>query len=247
MAHSFVQAHDAEIDALEHFARCFPDKTVLLIDTYDAPAAAIAVAELAVRLREEGIRIGGVRIDSGDLAQLAAEVRQVLDANGGEELIIFASGNLDEYALAEDFRDSPVDGYGIGTRLDVSADAPYLDCAYKLQEYAGRARRKVSAGKETWPGRKQVFRRRDPTGRLQGDVVAVEDDTQGGEPLLSAVMRNGKRLAVSPPLEVIRKRAAVQLDSLPPALREPRARGTYPVEIAASLRALAAAVDRAHR
>lgn len=247
MAHSFVQAHDAEIDALEHFARCFPDQTILLIDTYDPLEAAAAVADLAVRLREEGIRIGGVRIDSGDLAKVAAGVRHVLDANGCEELVIFASGNLDEYELCDEFQDAPIDGYGIGTRLDVSADAPYLDCAYKLQEYAGRPRRKISPGKETWPGRKQVFRCRDKRGRVLGDVIAAEDDAQDGEPLLQPMMRNGRRLSPSPSLEAVRERAANELESLPEALRGVRGTAAYPVKIAESLERLAAEIDRGLR
>lgn len=158
MAHSYVQAHDDELDAFEHFARTFPDGAVLLIDTYDTLAAAEAVVDLAQRLASEGIRSAGVRLDSGNMATLPNQVRQILDDGGCGDITILVSGSLDEEKLARDFAGLPIEGFGIGTRLDVSADAPSLDCAYKLEEYAGKPRRKCSAGKATLPGRKQVFR-----------------------------------------------------------------------------------------
>ena len=153
MAHSFIQAHDNEIEAFEHFADANSGDIVLLIDTYDTEAAAIKVADLAAALKERGIKIKGVRIDSGDLGKHAASVRAILDEARLHDVTIFASGNLDEYALRDLIsNEAPIDGFGLGTRLDTSSDAPYLDCAYKLQEYAGRPRRKHSEGKATWPG-----------------------------------------------------------------------------------------------
>src|SRR5690606_5446231 len=132
----------------------------------------------------------------------------------------------------------------IGTRLDTSADAPYLDCAYKLQEYAGRARRKRSTGKATWPGRKQVYRRVGTDGRIVGDILTVEDDRQEGEPLLQQVMRGGQRLAPSPSLSEIRQHAAAELARLPEHLRQLQVEPPYPVTIAQTLYDLAEAVDR---
>ena len=153
MAHSFVQAHDDEISAFARFAEANPGNVVLLIDTYETEAAAEKVVRLAPELKKLGIDIQGVRIDSGDLGLHARKVRAILDEAGLREVRIFASGNLDEY-LVRDLIESnaPIDAFGIGTRIDTSSDAPYLDCAYKLQEYAGRARRKRSEGKTTWPG-----------------------------------------------------------------------------------------------
>ncbi|HSJ80249.1 MAG TPA: nicotinate phosphoribosyltransferase [Thiobacillus sp.] len=244
MAHSFIQAHDDETLAFEHFAHAQPDNVVLLIDTWDTEAAAHKVVALAPKLTHAGIRIKGVRIDSGDLAEHARRVRAILDAGGLEHVIIFASGDLDEVALRDMLAaGAPVDGFGVGTRVDTSSDQPYLDCAYKLQEYAGRARRKRSEGKATWPGRKQVFRRHDADGRMAGDVVTLESDPQPGEPLLAPVMRGGRRLAPSPSLEAVRRHAADNLARLPQALRRLEA-FDYPVEIAPSLRQLAAEVDR---
>jgi nicotinate phosphoribosyltransferase len=243
MAHSFVQAHGDEALAFEHFADAQPDNVVLLIDTYDTEAAAHKVVALAPRLKETGIRIKGVRIDSGDLADHARRVRRILDDGGLAEATIFASGDLDEYALRDMLAaGAPVDGFGIGTRLDTSSDMPYLDCAYKLQEYAGRPRRKRSEGKQTWPGRKQVYRRYDGEGRMAGDVVTAEGDAQPGEPLLVPAMRGGKRLA-APSLEQARERAAENLARLPEPLRRLDGPYDYPVEISAALHRLAAQAD----
>jgi nicotinate phosphoribosyltransferase len=243
MAHSFVQAHDDEALAFAHFAQAQPDNVVLLIDTWDTEAAARKVVGLAPRLAQAGIRVKGVRIDSGDLAWHAREVRAILDAGGLRETIIFVSGDLDEYALRDLLAaGAPIDGFGVGTRVDTSSDLAYLDCAYKLQEYAGRARRKRSEGKATWPGRKQVYRRHDAGGRMAGDVVTLESDPQAGEPLLAPVMRAGRRLAPPPALSAVRRRAADNLARLPEPLRRLEEQD-YPVEIAPALHELAARVD----
>jgi len=244
MAHSFIQAHDDEALAFEHFAHAQPDNVVLLIDTWDTEAAAHKVVELAPRLASAGIRIKGVRIDSGDLAEHARRVRRILDAGGLHHVTIFLSSDLDEIALSDMLEaGAPVDGFGVGTHMDTSSDQPYLDCAYKLQEYAGRARRKRSEGKATWPGRKQVYRHHDADGRMARDVVTLESDVQAGEPLLIPVMRGGHRLAPSPSLKEVRRHAAASLARLPEPLRRLET-FDYPVEIAPALHELAAEVDR---
>jgi nicotinate phosphoribosyltransferase len=244
MAHSFVQAHESEAEAFEHFARDEPGRVVLLLDTYDTEAATRTVGALARKLAPQGIQIHGVRLDSGDLAAEARRVRQILDAEGLREVTIFASGGLDE----RDVRDlldagAPIDGFGIGTRLDTSADAPYLDCAYKLQEYAGRPRRKRSVGKATWPGRKQVFRRFDTSGRMQEDLLALEGEPQEGTPLLRPVMRSGRRVGPLPSLAQARAHALASLASLPEELRSLDPAGPFPVRISPALRELAREVD----
>lgn len=244
MAHSFVQAHEDEAQAFECFAHAQPDNVVLLIDTWDTEAAAHKVVALAPGLEKAGIRIKGVRIDSGDLAEHARRVRRILDAGGLQDVIIFASGDLDEYALRDMLgAGAPVDGFGVGTRVDTSSDQPYLDCAYKLQEYAGQARRKRSEGKATWPGRKQVYRRFDADGHMAGDTVTLETAGQAGEPLLVPVMRGGGRLASAPTLADVRGVAAGNLARLPEPLRQLKD-DDYPVEIASALHKLAAQVDR---
>lgn len=245
MAHSFVQAHDDEALAFEHFAHAQPDNVVLLIDTYDTEAAARKVVALAPKLERKGIRIKGVRIDSGNLADHARQVRQILDAGGLQHVTIFASGDLDEYVLRDMFASgAPIDGLGIGTRMDTSSDMPYLDCAYKLQEYAGKARRKRSEGKQTWPGRKQVYRSFDADGRIASDVVTLEGDAQTGEPLLIPVMRAGKCLAAAATLADIRSHASASLARLPQELRQLQEPCEYRVEIASALHELAEQVDQ---
>jgi nicotinate phosphoribosyltransferase len=247
MAHSFVEAHDDEAAAFQRFAEACPQNAVLLIDTYDTEAAARKVVELAPRLAQRGIRVRGVRLDSGDLAALSRSVRRILDEGSLGEATIFASGNLDEYRIRDLVAGgAPIDGFGVGTSLVTSSDAPYLDAVYKLQEYAGTPRRKRSTGKATWPGRKQVYRHYDGAGCFAHDVVSVEGDEQRGEPLLVPVMRKGKRLGAPESLAAIRERAAGQLAKLPERLRAlESAASPYRVEIAPALRKLASQVDRA--
>lgn len=245
MAHSFIQAHGSEEDAFLAFARARPQRLVLLIDTYDTERAAGAVARLASRLTAEGIHVHGVRIDSGDLAMHAHSVRAILDAHGLKQITIFASGGLDEAEIARLLSaGAPIDGFGVGTSLTTSADAPALDCAYKIQEYEGLARRKTSEGKATWPGRKQVFRSCDAAGLLAGDVLGLADELLPGEPLLQPVMRAGRRLGPPEPLDTIRARVRDQLNALPPRLRIPQSTSPVPVVPSPNLRALADEVDR---
>jgi nicotinate phosphoribosyltransferase len=243
MAHSFIQAHDDEVAAFRHFARARPDSLVLLLDTYDTERAAEKVVALAPELAAEGIVLSGVRLDSGDLGAHARKVRAILDAGGLEAVQIFASGGLDEQAIAE-LCDSaaPIDGFGIGTALTTAQDAPALDCAYKLQEYAGRARRKLSEGKATWPGRKQVFRRFDAAGRPCGDLLTLADERRDGVPLLKPVMRAGHRLEALPDLATLRRATLERLAALPPALAALAPADPYPVTVSETLRKLAASI-----
>ena len=244
MAHSFIQAYDDEAVAFENFARSRPDNLTLLIDTYDTLAAARKVVALAPRLKADGITINAVRIDSGDLVESSKAVRRIFDDGGLVGVSIFASGGLDEDSIAELLRaGAPIDGFGVGASLTASSDVPVLDCAYKLQEYAGLARRKQSVGKVTWPGRKQVWRRYGTDGRMASDLISLESDKEDGEPLIQLVMQGGRRIAPSPPLADIRVRAARDLERLPEDLRRLRQGASYPVEVAPSLVRLGAEVD----
>jgi nicotinate phosphoribosyltransferase len=244
MAHSFIQAYDDESAAFEDFAQSRPQNLTFLIDTYDTEAAARKVVALAPRLKARGITIRSVRLDSGDLIALSKQVRRILDEGGLTAVSIFASGGLDEDSLAEMLQaGAPIDGFGIGTSLTTSSDVPALDCAYKLQEYAGLARRKRSTGKATWPGRKQVWRRYGPDGCMTGDVLSLESDHQEGEPLLQLVMRGGRRVAPPPTLAETRARAARDLARLPEPLRQLKPEGSYPVQVADALVRLASEVD----
>jgi nicotinate phosphoribosyltransferase len=245
MAHSFIQAHKDETAAFEHFAQTQPDNVVLLLDTYDTEAAAQRVVTLAPILKGRGIPVKGVRLDSGDLADHARNVRRILDEGGLRDAQILASGNLDEYRLSELMRSgAPIDSFAVGTAMTTSADAPALDCAYKLQEYGGRPCRKRSEGKATWPGRKQVYRQCAHDGRLGQDVVTTLADTPSGEPLLQPVMQHGRRLSPVPGLTEVRQRVSAQLAQLPDALRSLETVPAYEAKISASLLRLAQEVDR---
>lgn len=245
MAHSFIEVHDDEVVAFDRFAKARPEDVIFLIDTYDTEAGARKVVNLAPRLKAAGIKIRGVRLDSGDMIALSKVVRRILDEGGLPEVTIFASGGLDEDDLMDMARaNAPINGFGIGTSLTTSSDAPALDCAYKLQEYAGVPRRKLSVGKATWPGRKQVWRHYGADGRMSGDVFSVEDDNQKGVPLIHEVMRGGKRLYPLPTLDEIRAYAAEQLQHLPTPLRELDPEATYPVGVSEALKNLAASFER---
>jgi nicotinate phosphoribosyltransferase len=243
MAHSFVQVHDDEMTAFENFARSRPDGVILLIDTYDTEAGARKVVQLAPKLKADGIAIRGVRIDSGDLAAMARKVRTILDAGGLNDVIILVSGGINEDVLQTmTATKAPIDGYGIGVNLDASIDAPSLDCAYKLQEYAGRPRRKLSEGKVTWPGRKQIWRRFGDDGRMSGDTLSLENDSHKGDLLVVPVMRAGKRIAPAPKLSQIREHAARELARLPEPLRRLEKSDDYPVRFSEKLKELAAEI-----
>jgi len=189
--------------------------------------------------------VAGVRLDSGDLIALSKSVRQILDEGGLAQVTIFASGGLDEDELLAAARaNAPIDGFGVGTSLTTSFDVPALDCAYKLQEYAGLARRKLSSGKVTWPGRKQVWRRFGSNGRMAGDVLSVEEDDHPGERLIQSVMLGGRRLHKPESLTEIRARAAHNIEALPEPLRRLDPDATYPVTVSEGLVRLAAEVDK---
>jgi nicotinate phosphoribosyltransferase len=245
MAHAFVQAHDDENLAFEHFARSHPDNAVMIIDTYDTENAAHKIVSLSSRLQKDGITIKGVRLDSGDLAEHAFKVRAILDAGGLRNCQIFASGNLDEFSIRDLIaQGAPIDGFGIGSRLDTSADVPYFDSAYKIQEYKGIFRRKKSEGKATLPGRKQIYRFYENNNIMTHDILTLSDDhQQGGKDLLRPFMRAGKRISEPVTLEQARKFAASECASLPEYLRKPEESTPYPVIISQKLKALTAEVD----
>ncbi len=246
MAHSYVAAFPREIDAFRAFGQAFPAHTTLLIDTYDTMAGARKAAEVAKEMEARGQRLGSVRLDSGDLIALSREVRKVLDDAGLGYVRIFASGGLDEEMVERCVEEgAPIDGFGVGTRMDVSADAPYLDMAYKLVQYAGRHALKTSTGKETWPGEKQVHRFRGANGGFAEDLLALHDEPPPpgeAEPLLRTVIRDGRLVEPHPTLAAIRERCAAQVAALPEAVRRLRDANTYPVRYSQRLVALQGAL-----
>jgi nicotinate phosphoribosyltransferase len=243
MAHSYVQVHESELEAFREFAAVYPE-TVLLIDTYDTLEGVRNVIRLARELGS-AFRVRALRLDSGDLLALSVEARRMLDEAGLGRVGLFASGGLDEDVIADLVaRGAPIAGFGVGTAMGVSADAPSLDAAYKLVAYAGRGRMKLSSGKATVPGRKQVFRVEDH-GEAVRDVVAVFGEVLPGRPLLAPAMRSGQRVRRGPSLEEARALAREERERLPARLRAlAPARPPYPVELSA---ALAAERDRVRR
>jgi len=237
MGHSYIQAHDREIDAFRAFLQLYP-QAILPVDTYDPRRGLETVIELA---RELGpaFRARGVRLDSGNLAELASLARRLLDEAGLGRLEIFASGGLDEYAISGLLgREAPIDAFGVGTDMGVSSDAPALDLAYKLTSYAGQGRLKTSPGKQVLPGQKQVVRVAE-SGRAVRDVVCRWAEQHPGRPLLRQVMRGGRRLPEAlEDLGAARERARAELALLPDRIRtiEPDDI-TYPVELSPALRA----------
>ena len=206
--------------------------------------AAIAVAG---EIREAGQALRAIRIDSGDFARLSALARAMLDGAGLREVEIFVSGGLDEFEVDSLVRaGAPIDGFGVGTKAGVSADAPWTDCAYKLVEYDGRPLFKLSPGKASLPGRKQVYRSRDDEGRFLRDTIDLDEEPppDGAAPLLEEVMRGGRVAAPSPPLPDIRARLAGELASLPSPHKALKSPARYEVRVSDRLDALRARLVR---
>ncbi|MFJ2477163.1 nicotinate phosphoribosyltransferase [Streptomyces sp. NPDC087659] len=222
MAHSYIEAFPDEEEAFRAFARAHPGPVTFLVDTYDTDLGVRTAARVLADIRRgPGC---AVRLDSGDLGALAHRARGILDRAGLAEVRIIASGGLDEYAVDELVRGgAPIDVYAVGTKVGTAADAPYLDAAYKLVEYAGRPVMKLSSAKATAPAPKQVFR--GPGGR---DVVGLEGEEppDGGEPLLRTVMLGGRRTGPPDTLAAARARFEADLASLPETAR--RIRGVQP-------------------
>lgn len=244
MAHSFITSFDEEIDAFRAFARTFPDDTVLLIDTYDTIGGAGKAATVAKEMADQGKKLRGVRLDSGDMAALSKNVRNILDENGLGEVKIFASGGFDEYKIDEVLaRGARIDAFGVGTKMGVSADGPYTDMSYKLVRYDGNSKLKLSSGKRTLVDRKQVYRH-TVAGRPARDTIALRDEPMNGDPLLQPVMQNGKPLEKPELLAEIQKRFQEQFTSLDDRYKSIRDPDAYPVELSAQLNALQSEVVR---
>jgi nicotinate phosphoribosyltransferase len=244
MAHSFVMSYEKEIDAFRAFAKTFPADSTLLIDTYDDLAGAEKAARVAKELEKKGCRLGGVRLDSGNLAEISKKVRQLLDEKGLRYVRIFASGDLDEFRIAELLKNgAKIDAFGVGTKMGTSADKPYVDVIYKLCETLSEKGvfspiMKLSVGKVTLPGRKQVYRFKDANGNFSGDMIALADEKVKGDPLLVKVMEKGELIYDLPSLDEIRAAAAENLSKLPAKYKELTGAPAYPVKLSQDLEKL---------
>jgi nicotinate phosphoribosyltransferase len=245
MAHSFISSFPSEIEAFRAYAGAFPDRTVLLLDTYDTIQGAWHAAEVGRELEDAGHRLAGVRLDSGDFGSLSRQVRQILDDAGLGYVNIIASGGLDEYQIQDLLQaGAPIDQFGVGTRVGVSDDAPWSDMAYKLVRYDQMPVMKLSTGKTSLPGGKQVLRLKTPQGRFDRDILACEDENlPGGEALLELVMQDGRRLGSKPQLDDIRSRLAQDLARLDGHYQRLYNPPRYPVTLSARLERLAAQVQ----
>jgi nicotinate phosphoribosyltransferase len=234
MAHSYVMRFDNEADAFLTYARDFPGRAIFLIDTYDTEQGARTTVEVAAKLEPE-LRPRAVRLDSGDIDRLSRSVRAILDDGGLDDVRIFASGDLDEYRIADlTAAGAPIDAFGVGTQLGTSGDAPHVAVVYKLVEDATGPKVKLSTDKVTLPGRKQVFRVTGADGELHSDVLALEGETIAeGRPVLGPVMRDGRRLEAVEPLDALRDRCRASLAALPERLRA-LAPGSPPYEVRTS-------------
>ncbi len=223
MAHSFVMVFEEEEQAFRAFQRHFPDRTVFLIDTYDT----LEGAQKAVKLMKEGIKVVGVRIDSGDIRELSFKVRQIFDREGFRDVKILVSGGVDEYDIEEWVKEGcPIDAFGVGTKLLTSSDSPYLDIAYKLVEYEGKPKVKTSPGKATFPYKRQVIRHYDGGFMLYDEVLPYKE---GG--LVEKVLEGGRLVKPLPTLDQIRDVFMENIKSLPPRLRSISQQEAYEVRL----------------
>ena len=240
MAHSFISSFPSELAAFRAYADSFPDRTILLLDTYDTIAGTWNAVQVAKEMEAGGTRLMAVRLDSGDFDDLSRKVRKILNESGFDDVKILASGGLDEYELETLVNDgAPIDLFGVGTKAGVSADAPWSDMAYKLVCFDDRPVMKLSPDKVSLPGAKQVFRTKDANGMFAKDIIALHDEElPGGLPLLEEVMRNGKRTGQPVTLEEVRKRFQEDFSSLDGRFKVLNNPPRFPVSISGKLERL---------
>lgn len=250
MAHSFVMSFKHELDSFLAYAHTFPERTILLVDTYDTKRGIENAIKTSLYLKSRGCRLQGIRLDSGDLAFLSKLARRMLDKAGLRQTMIFGSGNLDEFRIKDLLaRGACFDAFGVGTNMGTSIDAPCLDVIYKISEVTDEEGNflptmKLSRRKVSYPGRKQVFRIKDARGRCVRDVIALEYEKIPGVPLLRKVMERGRRVGGQPDLKQIREYARQSLASFPEGLKEVYPAYRYPVAISPGLKRLRDALSR---
>jgi nicotinate phosphoribosyltransferase len=240
MAHSYVSAFDNELDAFFAYADTFPDHSIFLIDTYDSVEGARHAAVVAKEMQKKGHTLIGVRLDSGDMAGLSREVRKIFDDAGLLDVKIFASSGFDEFKIAKVISEGAlIDAFGVGTKVGVSADAPFVDVVYKMVRFKGRNVRKLSPGKVTLAGEKQVFRKSDQNGRYSEDIIGQRDEAIAeGKPLLEKVMENGKLLRLHPQLHVLQERFKKNFSALENEYKSIQDHKAYPVKLSTLLQNL---------
>ena len=237
MAHSYISAFEREIDAFRTYAAIFPEHSVFLIDTYDTIEGARQAVRVGLEMRKQGHSLEGVRLDSGDMIDLSCRVREILDNAGLSDVKIYASSGFDEFVIHELLANGArIDAFGVGTKIGVSADAPYMDVVYKLVKMNDRLVRKLSPGKKTLAGEKQVFRKVDAQGHFVEDIIGLRNETiEGATPLLSAVMHQGEQVGIHPSLKDVRASFKSNFSALPNKYKSIHKRRRYPVKLSEQL------------
>lgn len=237
MAHSYVSAFDNELDAFFAYADTFPDHSIFLIDTYDSIKGARHAAAVAKEMQKRGHTLIGVRLDSGDMVSLSREVRKIFDDAGLYDVKIYASSGFDEFKIAKVISEgAAIDSFGVGTKVGVSADAPFVDVVYKMVRFKGRDVRKLSPGKVTLAGEKQVFRKSDQNGRYLEDIIGRRDEIIAeGKPLLEKVMENGHLLRPHPQLQMLQEKFKENFAALDDGYKSIQNHKAYPVKLSTRL------------
>jgi len=250
MAHSFVMSFKHEIDSFLAYSTTFPEKTILLVDTYDTRKGIESAITVGLYLKEKGYKLQGIRLDSGDIVYLSKLARKMLDNAGLKYVKIFASGNLDEFKIRNLLKKGAcIDSFGVGTNMGTSIDAPNLDCIYKISEVTDEDGKflptmKLSKGKVTYPGRKQIFRIKDKKGKFVKDILGLEEEKIKGTPLLKKVVSCGNIIYKKPPLDEIREFSEKNLSGFPQELKEVSSKYKYPVIISPGLKKLRQSLSR---
>ena len=248
MAHSYISTFDDETDAFSSYAKSFPDSSTFLVDTYDTLDGVRNAIDVARDMTARGGSLRAIRLDSGDMLTLSGQARKMLDNAGLHDVRIIASSGLDEYSISDLVHSgAPIDGFGVGTRVGTSADAPYTDFVYKLVEYDGRPIIKLSEDKESLPGPKQVYRISDSNGKFERDVVTHADHpihNENSSPLLNQVVENGNPIEALPDVNTIRRYHLTRIERLPADISGPTPTGRYAVDTSGQLESLS---DRLRR
>ena len=248
MAHSFIETFSEETDAFRAYAKSFPDTSTFLVDTFDTIAGTEKAIKVALEMKQHGHNLRAIRLDSGNLTDLSVKARTMLDAAGLADVQVFASGGMDEFEIESLVNEgAPIGGFGVGTKLGVSADAPWADCVYKLVEYDGRPVMKLSTDKATLPGQKQVYRRCNSRGEYAGDVIALAEEPSPGDTaagLLTDVMRQGKAIQQPPRLLELREKYQREFDCLPSGHKSLKSPNRYEVGISDKLERLRSSVTQ---
>ncbi|MFW6140062.1 MAG: nicotinate phosphoribosyltransferase [Acidobacteriota bacterium] len=241
MAHSYVSSFDKEIDAFRAFSQTFPENSILLVDTYDSLSGTIKAAQVGEEMADQGEKLKGIRLDSGDMVELSKKARKILDDHGLDQSMIFASGGFDEHKIQKVLsQKAEIDSFGVGTKMGVSADAPYLDMAYKIAQYNEEPVLKLSTGKISLTSDKQVFRFSSDEGWYDHDVIALrEEKMEKGKPLLKPVMSSGKIIYEFPSLSEIQKQFKENFSRLEKKHKDIlKDKPLYPVKISKKLQKL---------